>query len=614
MSLFPKGCVCSIFLLFLSFRAAAQPDSGVHQYPKNYFQWPAGAKVGIAANFGELRPNHWHMGLDVRTDQKQNVPVYAAAAGYVAKVKIEPFGFGRALYINHPNGLTTLYAHLNDFSPALEQYVKEQQYKLESWEVEINIPRELFPVYKGEFIAYSGNTGGSQGPHIHFEIRETATDKVLNPLHFGFPLPDQVPPTLLRLALYDRRRSVFEQSPEIFALKNTDSGYIIPRKNKIVTGKNKISFAINAYDRLSGSSNPNGIYAATLYVDEQPQVKFELDRISYTETRYMNAHIDYKHDFAGGPYLQHLSKLPGDNGPVYTPINGDGVIQLSDTLPHLVRIEVIDVQRNIASLAFTLQYFDSLAQPVNYASSPLFHPDELNIYENENTGFRAWLPEGTLYDSVHVNYYAGAKPPAGALSLSHQLNSPAIPVHGYFPVSIKPLYPVPASLKDKVVMVRSYGTKRTLRKAVAEGDYYKASFRDFGYFQLYIDDRPPFIDELGRGDTIDLSGRSQITMGPVDNFGEIKSFRAELDGKWLRFTNDKGRLYIYKFDEQCEFGVHELKITVEDEAGNVAVKSWWFKRYPYTPPPPKKKTVKKTTASKKKEAAVKKKPVAKKKK
>ena len=140
-------------------------------YPQNYFEWPVGAAVGIVANFGELRPNHYHMGLDCRTDQKENIPVYASAAGYIAKVKIEPYGFGRCIYINHSNGLTTLYAHLNDFNTALEKYIAAQQYQLKSWKVFIDIPASLFPVKKGQFIAYSGNTGGSQGPHTHFEQR-----------------------------------------------------------------------------------------------------------------------------------------------------------------------------------------------------------------------------------------------------------------------------------------------------------------------------------------------------------------------------------------------------------------------------------------------------------
>ena len=169
-----------IIILILPFAASAQLFHK-KDYPQGYFIWPVGAKKALAANFGELRPNHFHMGLDCKTDQKENLPIYAAADGYIAKVKIEPYGFGRAIYINHPNGLTTLYAHLNDFYPELERYVTEQQYKLKQWKVFLDLPANLFKVNRGDYIAASGNTGGSQGPHLHFEIRDTRTDKVLNP-------------------------------------------------------------------------------------------------------------------------------------------------------------------------------------------------------------------------------------------------------------------------------------------------------------------------------------------------------------------------------------------------------------------------------------------------
>src|SRR5580692_9994511 len=145
-------------------------------YPRDYFRDPLDVPISLAANFGELRPNHYHMGLDIRTQHRENLPVYAAADGYVARVSIEPAGFGQAVYINHPNGYTTVYGHLNDFFPALAAYVKQQQYDQESWKVFIDIPADLFPVRKGDWIAYSGSTGGSEAPHVHFEIRSTAED------------------------------------------------------------------------------------------------------------------------------------------------------------------------------------------------------------------------------------------------------------------------------------------------------------------------------------------------------------------------------------------------------------------------------------------------------
>ncbi len=228
-------------------------------YPKGYFSWPVEAKKALVANFGELRPNHYHMGLDCRTEQVENRRVLAAADGYIAKVKIEPFGFGRCIYINHPNGLTTLYAHLNDFNPALEKYIAEQQYQLQSWKAFLDLPPGLFAVKKGQFIAYSGNTGGSQGPHVHFEIRDTKTDKVLNPLLFGFPVVDNIAPDILRLAVYDRNLSTYEQSPRFYPIKKINGIYVtIPGLLTINT--NKVSFVTSVGNSsvnspVSGSVN-----------------------------------------------------------------------------------------------------------------------------------------------------------------------------------------------------------------------------------------------------------------------------------------------------------------------------------------------------------------------
>ena len=239
----------------------------------------------IVANYGELRPDHWHMGLDIRTKQKENYPVYAAAGGYIAKIRIEKFGYGRSIYINHPNGLTTVYGHLNDFFPALEKYVTEQQYKKESWEIELNFTKNQFPVFKSQLIAYSGNTGSSQGPHLHFEIRNTKTTKCLNPLLFGFPMQDNMKPELIRLALYDRSRSVYEQTPQLFSLEKTPDGYCIVNTAVIQTGLEKISFAIQAIDRMKKGGSADGIYAANLFFDNKP-----ITRLFWTVLIIMKQH------------------------------------------------------------------------------------------------------------------------------------------------------------------------------------------------------------------------------------------------------------------------------------------------------------------------------------
>ena len=540
-------------------------------YPQGYFAWPVKATIGIAANFGELRPNHYHMGLDVKTDQKQNAPVIAAADGYIAKVKIEPFGFGRCIYINHPNGLTTLYAHLNNFNPALEEYITAQQYKAESWQLFLeNIPADLFPVKKGQSIAYSGNTGGSQGPHLHFEIRDTKTDKVLNPLLFNFPIADNVPPSVMRLAVYDRTKSTYEQSPRTYSLKKVKAVYTtVPAVITLPTGK--VSFAITAVDRSTGSTNPNGIYEADLFDNDKPIVCFQIDSISYDETRYLNAHIDYKLRTNGGPFVQHLSKLPGYNNGIYKEVNGDGVIDIGDNETHNIKIEVKDTEGNESIIEFAVKSNSKSTTPVA-SSENLFKPGYVNIFENSNLSF--YLGENELYDSLHFKVTPVSGTHAGGIA--YRLHGGDVPVHTFYPVKIKN---VNAANPDRMVMRRWWGSKDDYSKAEKEeGGWYKSSFKALGDVELYADEIAPTITPVGFRDGMNAAKLNRIVFVIRDETDELRNFRAELDGKWLRFSNDKGKTFVYNFDEHCSEGEHELKISVEDCAGNKVEKSYKFTR------------------------------------
>ncbi len=575
-------------------------------YAKDYFRNPVGIPMELSANFGELRPNHWHMGLDIRTNAKENLPIYAAAAGYIAKVGIRPQSFGRFIIINHPNGLSTLYGHLNDFYPRLEEYVTNQQYKLESWAVELDFSKNQFPVSKGQFIAYSGNTGGSRGPHLHFEIMETSTTRRLNPLLFNFPLNDNMPPSLTRLALYDRSRSVYDQTPFFFSLKNTDSGYMIPKNAVIKTGLSKISFALQMFDKSNGGGSDNGVYGVKLFLDDEPQVDFELDSIDYNETAYINAHIDYRHDYNGGAYLQHISQLPGERSGIYKQYKGDGVIELNDTLIHYISIDVKDANNNTSQLYFAVQYNDSLAALLpQRATLAKLGPNQPNaIVKND---FEINLPEGCLYDSVPAYYYRDEASAYYAVTAKHQVNDPSYPVHDDLTVRIKPNKTIPADWKNKLLIIKS-GKGNSIRKAKWDNEWLSAKFGDFGSFQAFADVAPPSINSLGSGDTVNLSKASRIFFTPTDNYGIAKfdvvvyacpsdstGFLCDslLDYKWLRFTNDKSRNWIYTFDSRVPYGVYKLKATAEDLVGNITTREWWFKRSAYTPPPPKKKVVKK---------------------
>lgn len=538
---------------------------------KGYFRNPLNIPISLSANFGELRNNHWHMGLDIRTQQKVNLPVYAAADGYVSRVSVAPFGFGQCIYIDHPNGYTTVYAHLNSFYPALDKYVKELQYEKESWAVDLKPEPGQFPVKKGQFIANSGNTGGSQGPHLHFEIRETLSEQCVNPLLFGFAEGDHIPPVIGRLALYDRTRGLYEQSPRLVAVVKPKSGTLTTNPAVITSTSPRVSLAIGATDKTNISSGPNGIYSASLKLDGRVISLFVLDKIGYDQTLYLNAQIDYRHRTLGGAWLQHLSRLPGDDGPAPRFPPGEGIIELNDTLKHSLEIEVRDHNGNMTLLHGFLQYKPGKTN-IPPLSGEKFPPGFITVFERP--GFEAVIREGSLYDTVRAMYRKSETYPPFAVSAMHIFGDYATPIHERISMEIKPDRPIPVDLRDKLLVKRVSGKNEGVE--IAEWVREKVQFRSryFGSFQVFADTIAPVINTSFKGKMADLRKAGSIIIRPTDNFKEIRSFRAELDGKWLRFTNDKGRSFIYQFDDHCPPGKHTLRVTVEDLVGNRTVGEW----------------------------------------
>ncbi len=544
-------------------------------YPQDYFIYPVkGVRISLSANFGELRSNHYHMGLDCRTDQAENKTTVAAADGYVSRISVAPFGYGRAIYINHPNGFTTVYGHVNKFYPELENYLKEKQYEKESWAISLELAPDQFPVKKGQFIALSGNTGGSAGPHVHFEIRDTKTEKVLNPLLFNMPVPDKVPPTIVGLYMYDRCKSTYNQVPVRIPLKWAGNKFVSV-ENVITIPTYKVSFGITANDKQSGSNNPNGIYSGVLYVDNVAQNAFQLDNISYDETRYLNAHIDYKTRAAGGPYIQHFSRLAGYPEGVYKDILNDGVIELEDQEIRPVKLEVADANGNKTYIEFNIKrgFIKETGKSEEEADGKDFLPLFVNVYEDND--IQLYLDDKALYDSVRFTLKKQNSTSANAVSPVFSVLSGLVPVETAFTIRLKADKEITDS--DKVLIKRSWKGKSEVLKAKREGEWFTGRFKTFGDFELIVDNEAPVITG-GFLNNSNLAGRQSITFTPKDNNNQIKNFRAELNGKWLMFTNDKGRNFIYHFDENCPKGKNELKITVEDEAGNTAEKILHFTR------------------------------------
>ncbi|MFV0607201.1 MAG: M23 family metallopeptidase, partial [Niabella sp.] len=543
----------AVVLAFVVYSSAAQLYKNP-VYPKNYFRWPTELNPDIVANMGELRNNHWHMGLDVRTNQVVNKRVVATADGYISFVGIKPLSWGRWIIITHPNGLSTLYGHLNNFEPGLEAYVTAQQYKNQSWETELEIPAGKFPVKKGDFISYSGTTGGSGGPHVHWEIFDTKSGRRLNPTLFVDYIKDNVNPTVTRLAMYDRSNSVFDQYPKLFKLQKSGSAYTV-QGGTLNTNFNTLSFAIQAYDTRNGTGNQDGIYSAQLFLDDKEISSFYIDSIGYDDTRYMNCQVDYKMKADGGSWVQHVQKLSGDHSGVYYDLGKKAIIKIDDTLIHTVSIIVSDANGNSSEIKFNLKN--------NGENSPLprtydWQPNQLNrIFKYD---FEAYIPAFALYDKMNSGYTRSAGTATNSISAVHKLGANNLPCHAYYEIRLKPDKTITDRDKDRILIKRS-GSRTEIKKAQWNNGWMTAQFRDFGSFEAFIDNQPPSVNSLGSGDVVNLDKYSRISFTPTDNYG-IADFRAEVDGEWLRFTNDKGRTWVYYFDERIKPGTHDLKIIV----------------------------------------------------
>lgn len=568
-------------------------------YPTNYFQSPVEIPLQLSANFGEVRSNHFHMGLDIRTNQKENYKVLAAAEGYVSRIIIEPYGYGRAIYITHPNGYTTVYGHLNEFYEELEKEIIAKQYEGMQWEQDIEFPINKYRISIGQFIAFSGNTGGSQGPHLHFEIRDNKTGNTLNPLLFGLNVLDNIPPKLYNLFYYDRNFSTYEKGPEKIKIKLLKSGYET-EDSILKVETNKISFGIQAEDRTNNSPFYFGIYQSEIWLDDTLKTAFQLDNISYSSSRFVNGCFDYKTKAENGPIIQHLSRLPGNYSAIFSDKISNGIIELNDTLIHTIQINIYDVLGNISTLKTNIQFQPNNNSSISNYDSYLF-PNSKNyittsecIIEFENSSF---------YDKVPYNYKSLNATEEFVVSNEHEPLSNNIPINESFKIRIKANKIINTEWKDRVVMQSVNNKKFHSTKGKWIGDWYEAKFIDLEKFRLIVDSFPPNINPIGWNDSSNIDN-NQLVLKVWDNEGTIQHFAAELDGNWLMFKQ-KADYFIYNFNEKCSLGWHNLKVSVFDVAGNQTIKYFSFNKL--EPPVVKPKAKKKTTTKKKKNVSPKRK-------
>lgn len=550
----------AVAFLLLCLSAGNSPAQ--NKYPQQYFSNPLKIPILLAGNFGECRPGHFHSGLDIKTEGRENLPVHAAAEGYVSRIKMEAGGFGHALYITHPNGYTTLYAHLNDFAKNLQDWVHREQYARKSWELDLQVPPGKFPVKKGEFIARSGNTGGSSAPHLHFEIRNTQTEHPLNPQLFGFTIDDQREAIPGELVFYDADKSIYEQAPLRTGLQKSGSIYLA--KSPIQLPMEHCRVGISVHDYMNGSENTLSFYQIEWYWNDSLAGRLTLDDIGYEETRYLNACADYALHFETGNWYNSLFVTKGNKlGKLYQ-INSNA-LTLADS-NHL-RILIRDNSGNTSTVQTSIV---RTAIP-EQTKTCLQNWDGMEPKTFQTPGMTAVFKAGTIYDDICLSYRKQALP--NTISALHQLHHPKVPVHTAFELTIQADKAVPFSLRNKVCMRYTDGKDSSGKAATFVEQAYKAGFRNFGSYWLEIDTTAPTIRLLRQNKTgIRLHIQDQLT-GIVKVKGQVKS-----SGQWLCFERH-GNEWFYNFDEYIPAkGSTMIEVEAEDENGNKSKKTFRISR------------------------------------
>jgi len=538
----------------------------------NYFEPPVKILFFLAGNFGELRPNHFHAGIDIKTQGKTGIPVFAAADGFVSRISISPVGYGNALYIDHPNGTTTIYGHLESFSRPIAEYIQKIQYEKEQFAVDQIVPGGLLPVKKGEQVAKSGNAGSSAGPHLHFEIRRTKEQILLNPLLFHMPVKDKTRPTIQAIMVYpvsDDASVAGKQTPQRFETVLSGNSYQLKTKQTIqVFGK--IGFGIQTVDLLDGNPNKCGVYSVKLTVDNELIYSFTMNDFALDESKYVNSHMDYALAMRSGQRLYRTWIEPGNKLNIYDTVEKRGIFKATDEKIHQVNYEVSDAYGNSTSLSFKVQSKDLKFAPIE-AKGELFKYNRKNTIDNDELEFS--IPEGALYSDVDFQY---KKKPALSKFYSpvYQLHNSSVPLHFACPLRIK-ANNIPEHLQGKVMLAQIDPVSGKIISATGKytDGWVEGNIRVLGNYALAMDITAPKIVALSFGDKKTLKDANLLRFKVTDDLSGIETIRGTIDGQWVLFEYDqKNNLISYTFDRtRLQFNKnHALNLEVTDYKGNVS--------------------------------------------
>ena len=533
------------------------------EYPQDYFRNPLDITLVLSGTFAELRSNHFHSGLDIKTQRKTGLKVYTAAKGYVSRIKISHYGYGKAIYVTHPNGYTTVYAHLKKFSEKIETYIKDCQYEQESFEVEVFPNTTELLVDTDEVIAYSGNTGGSGGPHLHFEIRDN-DERPINPMLFGIDIKDNKKPNVTAIYGYPKNENSFING------KNTRIPLrLIPQKNgefaiEKIKAYGDIGFGIVSYDRQDLAPNNNGVNNISSYLNGNKVFEMDFKRFSFSETKHLNRYIDF--ELWKKEKIRSQKLFVEKNNPLkmFKNVVDNGFIKIEDSTSSIYSIKIKDYKGNTTKINIPIQgktEYNTTKVDTFDTKSHLIKHDKTTVLKNDNV--RVTIYPNTVYEDVLMDFEVNGD--------TLKLHEDVLPMQKNFTIDFD-ITQYKDIDQSKLFISRLYGyyKKPSYVRSRRKDNILYARSKTLGLYTLATDTISPKIKPVNFTNKKWLSKYRYLKVKISDDLSGISKYRATVNGKWILMEYDyKTNTLTHDFNDNVVNSTeNNLKIIVTDNVGN----------------------------------------------
>ena len=546
-----------IFFLLFSVQLFSQVN-----YPQDYFRPPLDIPIVLAGTFAELRSNHFHSGLDIKTQQTQGLKVYGIADGYVSRIKIAHFGYGKALYVTHPNGYTSVYAHLQHFSPEIEKFIKAKQYEKESFEIELFPNPDELIINKNDIIAYTGNTGSSAGPHLHFEIRDNA-ERPINPMLFGIDVKDTTKPMVSNLYAYpigdNSHVNGSNKKQKLRLIPQPDGNYKIENINAFGT----IGFAVETVDRQDLAANKNGVFNIKTFYNGMQNFEIDFKRFSFDETKHLNRLIDYEHFKTEKKRLQKLFIEKNNPLSLYNNIIDNGFINIIDSTSLVYKVEIADYKNNITTVALTIKGLNEKPNDIEkkeVTQNYVYSDQVTNLVEGNVS---VYIPKNTFYDDFFIDF--------SVKNDTLTLHKPTVALQKYFTISYD-ISKYNAEDTNQLYIAELVGWNNyPSYSSTKRKDYFLTTrTKDLGTYVLARDTDNPTIVPLNFKNGSWLSKYRYLKLKINDKTTGISNYRATVNGKWILMEYDyKTKTLTHDFNDAVVTDTkNNLKVIVTDNVGN----------------------------------------------